>query len=103
MFLNDASPYLAGNFAPVTEELTAFDLPVTGQIPEELEGRLLRNGPNPIDPPDMAHHHWFIGDGMVQDTSGDVIFKIQFFAIACCPEENEVLDGKVIEVTTSGI
>jgi len=49
----------------VTEELTAFDLPVTGQIPEELEGRLLRNGPNPIDPPDMAHHHWFIGDGMV--------------------------------------
>ena len=65
MFLNDASPYLAGNFAPVTEELTAFDLPVTGQIPEELEGRLLRNGPNPIDPPDMAHHHWFIGDGMV--------------------------------------
>ena len=65
MTLNDASPYLAGNFAPVTEELTAFDLPVTGQIPEELEGRLLRNGPNPIDPPDMAHHHWFIGDGMV--------------------------------------
>ena len=49
----------------MTEELTAFDLPVTGQIPEELEGRLLRNGPNPIDPPDMAHHHWFIGDGMV--------------------------------------
>lgn len=65
MTIDDASPYLTGNFAPVTEELTTFDLPVTGQIPEELEGRLLRNGPNPIDPPDMAHHHWFIGDGMV--------------------------------------
>lgn len=65
MTLDDASPYFAGNFAPVTEELTAFDLPVTGQIPEELEGRLLRNGPNPIDSPDMAKHHWFIGDGMV--------------------------------------
>ena len=44
-----------------------------------------------------------IGDGMVQDTSGDVIFRISFFAIACLPEENEVLDGKVIEVTGSGI
>lgn len=63
--LDDASPYLAGNFAPVTEELTAYELPVTGQIPEELEGRLLRNGPNPIDAPDPEHHHWFLGDGMV--------------------------------------
>ena len=63
--LDDASPYLAGNYAPVSEELTAFDLPVTGQIPEELEGRLLRNGPNPIESPDMASHHWFLGDGMV--------------------------------------
>jgi len=63
--LDDASPYLAGNYAPVSEELTAFDLPVTGKIPEELEGRLLRNGPNPIDMPDVAKHHWFLGDGMV--------------------------------------
>ena len=65
MTLDDATPYLAGNFAPVTEERTAFDLPVVGQIPEELEGRLLRNGPNPIDTPDKQHHHWFLGDGMV--------------------------------------
>lgn len=61
----DASPYLAGNNAPVAEELTAFDLPFTGTIPEELEGRLLRNGPNPIEMPDLAKHHWFLGDGMV--------------------------------------
>ena len=27
------SPYLQGAFAPVTEEITAFDLPVTGQHP----------------------------------------------------------------------
>lgn len=65
MTILDAVPYLAGNFAPVHEEITAFDLPVTGQIPEELEGRLLRNGPNPIDQPDLASHHWFLGDGMV--------------------------------------
>jgi carotenoid cleavage dioxygenase len=61
----DATPYLTGNYAPVTEELTAVDLPVTGEIPMELEGRLLRNGPNPIEAPDIASHHWFLGDGMV--------------------------------------
>lgn len=63
--INDASPYLSGNYGPVTDEITAFDLPVSGEIPLELEGRLLRNGPNPIHPPDPASHHWFLGDGMV--------------------------------------
>jgi carotenoid cleavage dioxygenase-like enzyme len=61
----DASPYLAGNNAPVVEQTTALDLPVVGQIPTELEGRLLRNGPNPIGEVDLASHHWFLGDGMV--------------------------------------
>ncbi len=39
--------FLEGSFAPVTEEITAFDLPVTGSLPAELSGRYLRNGPNP--------------------------------------------------------
>jgi carotenoid cleavage dioxygenase len=56
--------YLQGNFAPVTEEVTAEDLPVTGRIPTELRGRYLRNGPNPVAP-DPATYHWFTGDGMV--------------------------------------
>jgi carotenoid cleavage dioxygenase-like enzyme len=61
-----ANPYLAGNYAPVTEELTAFDLPVDGTIPAELEGRWLRNGPNPVpDGIDPTTHHWFMGAGMV--------------------------------------
>lgn len=55
-------PHMAGNFAPVTEELTAYDLPVTGTIPSELTGWFLRNGPNPRD---AATPHWFFGDGMV--------------------------------------
>ena len=59
------NPYLSGNLAPVEEEVTAFDLPVTGEIPEELEGRWLRNGPNPIGDVDLEKHHWFIGAGMV--------------------------------------
>ena len=59
------NPYLNGNFAPVHEELTAIDLAVRGAIPEELSGRLLRIGPNPVTAPDPAKYHWFTGNGMV--------------------------------------
>ncbi|MEV5833415.1 carotenoid oxygenase family protein [Nocardia sp. NPDC052112] len=55
-------PHLTGNYAPVTEELTAYELPVTGTIPTELTGWYLRNGPNPHA---AASAHWFLGDGMV--------------------------------------
>ncbi len=50
-----------GNYAPVTDELTEFDLPVEGAIPPELDGWYLRNGPNPR----QATAHWFAGDGMI--------------------------------------
>jgi carotenoid cleavage dioxygenase-like enzyme len=49
------------NYAPVTDELTEFDLPVLGAIPAELDGWYLRNGPNPR----QATAHWFTGDGMI--------------------------------------
>ncbi|HEY1967799.1 MAG TPA: carotenoid oxygenase family protein [Pseudonocardia sp.] len=57
--------YLETNFAPVREELTITDLAVTGTIPDHLDGRYLRNGPNPISEVDPATYHWFLGDGMV--------------------------------------
>jgi carotenoid cleavage oxygenase len=57
--------YLEGNFAPVQDEITATDLPVTGTIPDDLDGRYLRNGPNPVVAPDPAAYHWFLGSGMV--------------------------------------
>ena len=59
------NPYLEGNFAPITEEVTATDLQVEGELPQELNGRYLRNGPNPIDLTSRSNHHWFIGSGMV--------------------------------------
>ncbi len=59
------NPYLQGNYAPVHEELTATELAVSGSIPEQLCGRYLRNGPNPVTAPDPATYHWFTGDGMV--------------------------------------
>lgn len=36
-----------------------------GSIPEHLDGRYLRIGPNPIAEVDPATYHWFRGDGMV--------------------------------------
>src|SRR2546421_152365 len=57
--------YLEGNYGPVREELTVADLPVTGTIPDHLDGRYLRNGPNPVVDADPATYHWFLGTGMV--------------------------------------
>ncbi|MFC4119707.1 carotenoid oxygenase family protein [Nonomuraea zeae] len=55
----------SGGFAPVTDEITAFDLEVTGRIPAELNGRYLRNGPNPLSLDDPSAGHLFLGEGMV--------------------------------------
>jgi Retinal pigment epithelial membrane protein len=57
-----ADRFLEGSFAPVKEEITAFDLPVTGQAPAGLNGRYLRNGPNPLGLDDLDYH-WFLGPG----------------------------------------
>jgi carotenoid cleavage dioxygenase len=56
--------YLTGDYTPLEAEYTAFDLPVTGHLPRELQGRWLRNGPNPIVA-DGRQHHLFMGDAMI--------------------------------------
>jgi carotenoid cleavage dioxygenase-like enzyme len=53
--------FRTGNYAPVHDELSAFDLSVEGDIPAELNGWYLRNGPNPR----TGAGHWCVGDGMV--------------------------------------
>jgi carotenoid cleavage dioxygenase-like enzyme len=58
------NPFLNGIFAPVSREITADDLKVTGEIPRDLDGIYLRNGPNPVFQP-RGRYHWFDGDGMV--------------------------------------
>lgn len=60
-------PYLQGIHAPMDGEVTLESeaLRVTGAIPAALQGRYLRNGPNPALPPDPASYHWFLGAGMV--------------------------------------
>jgi carotenoid cleavage dioxygenase-like enzyme len=60
--LIDQSFHLRDNFAPVFEERSENQLQVIGSIPPELQGRLLRNGPNP----QTGHsNHWFFGNGMI--------------------------------------
>jgi carotenoid cleavage dioxygenase len=59
------NPYLRGVYASTVHETTAFDLEVTeGELPADLEGAYVRNGPNAVFEP-SALYHWFDGDGMV--------------------------------------
>jgi carotenoid cleavage dioxygenase-like enzyme len=63
-FGTDVSPMLQGAYAPVFEEATLDGLQVIGELPHDLNGVYLRNGPNPrFDP--KGRYHWFDGDGMV--------------------------------------
>lgn len=70
-------PTLSGVFAPVHEEHDATSLEVQGEIPADLRGAYLRNGPNPQFPPlgsytfplegdAMLHGIWVDGDGSVR-------------------------------------
>lgn len=58
------NPYLDGNFAPVHREITSDRLEIIGELPPELSGMFLRNGPNPQYPP-IGRYHWFDGDGTI--------------------------------------
>ncbi|MGW5397659.1 carotenoid oxygenase family protein [Streptomyces sp. NPDC003952] len=58
-------PHLLGSFAPVSEEVDVADLEVTGEIPPELDGLYLRNGPNPRFTPIGSYLYPIDGDGML--------------------------------------
>ncbi len=62
--VNTLNPYLQGLFEPVATETTALELTVIGEIPKDLHGSFVRNGPNPHAAPE-GMHHWFDGDGMI--------------------------------------
>ncbi len=62
---SSVNAFLRANFAPVTTENVITDLPVSGTIPPELNGRFLRIGPNPVGRANPKSYHWFMGAGMV--------------------------------------
>ncbi|MDH6219559.1 carotenoid oxygenase family protein [Streptomyces pseudovenezuelae] len=58
--------FLQGPFTPWTEESSAYDLDVDGEIPGDLAGALFRISSNPrFTPRDPDRYHWWEGDGMV--------------------------------------
>ncbi len=64
MIATSVNPFLEGNFGPVRDEITVDDLTVIGQLPPDLSGMFVRNGPNPQFAP-LGQYHWFDGDGML--------------------------------------
>ena len=58
-------PHLNGVFAPVVDEVEAGDLTILGELPAEMDGLYLRNGPNPRFTPLGSYVYPLEGDGMV--------------------------------------
>jgi carotenoid cleavage dioxygenase-like enzyme len=59
------SPYLTGPYAPTTDEVDVPDLVVEGELPADLDGAYLRNGPNPRFSPIGGFLYPIDGDGML--------------------------------------
>ncbi len=64
------NPNLQGGFAPVDREIVADRLQVIGEIPADLNGLYVRNGPVPqhVRP---GKYHWYDGDGMLHGVRFD--------------------------------
>ncbi len=91
-----ANPYLDGNFAPVRQEITAQTLQVIGELPPDLSGMFLRNGPNPQYSP-LGQYHWFDGDGMLHGVrihNGQAEFRNRYIRTKGWQIEHET--GKAI-------
>lgn len=80
MVIIAGNPYLESNFAPVELEITAHSLPVIGELPPDLNGMFVRNGPNPLFV-SSAWYHWFDGHGMlhgVQISNGKANYRNRY-------------------------
>lgn len=76
-----SDPHLTGLFAPVVDEHDVAGLSVKGELPPEIEGAYLRNGPNPRFTPLGSYLYPLDGDGMlhrVQIADGRVNYTNRF-------------------------
>lgn len=85
------NPYTLGVYAPVREEVTLDDLTVIGEIPKDLNGVYLRNGPNrQFDAP--GRYHMFDGDGMIHAAhfeNGKVRYRNRYVRTKAFEAESE--------------
>ena len=82
-------PALDGNNAPVLDESVFDDMQVIGEVPKDLNGLYVRNGPNAYYPPDWRYHA-YDGDGMVhavQFANGKVTYRNRFVLTQGLQEE----------------
>lgn len=87
----DDNPYTLGVFAPVHDELTLDELTVIGEIPKDLNGVYLRNGPNrQFEAP--GRYHMFDGDGMIHAAhfeNGKVRYRNRYVRTKAFHDESE--------------
>ena len=77
---HDDHPYRTGAWLPNTNEYDAFELEVTGAIPDELSGVYLRNTENPLHDA-IGRYHPFDGDGMLHSLyidNGEAEYRNRF-------------------------
>jgi carotenoid cleavage dioxygenase len=82
--VSPSNPFLEDGFAPVRDELIVERLTVRGELPAEIDGSYLRNGPNPAYPP-LSYTYPFDGDGMIHALTlggGRASYRNRFVATA---------------------
>ena len=77
---DDDHPYRTGAWRPNHEEYDAFELEVSGDLPDDLAGVYLRNTENPLHDA-IGRYHPFDGDGMLHALyldNGEVEYRNRF-------------------------
>jgi carotenoid cleavage dioxygenase len=89
--------FLQGCFAPIDTEYDLPDLPITGEVPADLNGSFYRNGPNVKFAP-RGDYHLFAGDGMTHAfhiENGKVGYRNRWIQTAKFKLENELQRGVI--------
>ncbi|MEM9490532.1 MAG: carotenoid oxygenase family protein, partial [Myxococcota bacterium] len=87
---NAGNPYLTAPYGPVADECSMTELAVDGELPRDLVGTYVRNGPNAKYPP-KGRYHWFDGDGMLHAVTfedGRAHYRNRWVATAHLGEED---------------
>lgn len=84
-------PALNGNNAAIHEENVFEDMAVIGEVPKDLNGLYVRNGPNAYYAPEWRYHA-YDGDGMlhaVQFQDGKVVYRNRWIETSGLREERQ--------------